>query len=151
MIGGCGAGSPQETWLKADLSAHPTTCTLAYWHHPLFTSGEVGEDLQMSTFWQDLYSAHVEVVLNGHAHGYERFAPQDPNQNYDAASGIRELIVGTGGEDYQSFTGNELLSEVHQANIFGVLTLTLHSNSYDWRFVPVAGKTFSDSGSTFCH
>jgi hypothetical protein len=151
QIGSCGAGSPQEAWLKADLAAHTNLCTLAYWHHPRFTSGTVGEDLDVATFWQDLYNAGVDVVLNGHAHGYERFAPQTPGETYDPAHGIREFVVGTGGEDFQGFVTSEPLSEVRQSNTFGVLTLTLHSTSYDWGFTPSAGQTFSDSGSGYCH
>jgi len=151
QVGGCAAGSPEETWLKADLAAHSASCTLAYWHHPRFTSGAVGDSTQVATFWQDLYSAGADVVLNGHAHGYERFAPQDPSQNYDPTHGVREFVVGTGGEDFQSFTSSEPLSETRQANTFGVLTLTLHATSYDWHFVPIVGQSFTDSGSTSCH
>jgi hypothetical protein len=150
-IGGCGPGSPEETWLKADLAAHSTVCTLAYWHHPRFTSGLVGEDAEMAQFWQDLYTAGADVVLNGHAHGYERFAPQTPSETYDPTGGIREFVVGTGGEEFHSFVIPEPMSEAQQNNTFGILTLTLHATSYDWRFVPIAGATYSDSGSTFCH
>ena len=78
-------------------------------------------------------------------------APQDPNQNYDPAHGIREFVVGTGGEDFHGFTTAQPLSEVRQANTFGVLMLTLHATSYDWRFTPIAGTTFTESGTTYCH
>jgi hypothetical protein len=150
-IGGCGAGSPEEMWLKADLAAHLNVCTLAYWHHPRFTSGSVGEDAEMAQFWLDLYTAGADIVLNGHAHGYERFAPQTPSESNDPAGGIREFVVGTGGEDLHSFVTSEPLSQAQQIGTFGILTLTLHATSYDWRFVPIAGATYSDSGSTFCH
>jgi hypothetical protein len=150
-VGGCGQGSPQETWLRADLAAHPASCTLAYWHHPRFTSGSVGEDSEVAPIWQDLYAAGADVVLNGHAHGYERFAPQDPSQAYDPAAGLREFVVGTGGEDFQPFSTFKPLSERHDDVTFGVLTLRLHTGSYDWQFLPAAGGSFSDSGSASCH
>jgi hypothetical protein len=151
LIGGCAAGSPEETWLKNDLVSHPSACTLAYWHHPRFTSGSVGEDAEVAALWQDLYSAGADVVLNGHAHGYERFAPQDPSENYDPIGGVREFVVGTGGEDFHAFVTSEPLTEIRDDVTFGILTLTLHATSYDWRFVPIAGQLFADSGSAFCH
>jgi acid phosphatase type 7 len=95
-VSGCGTGSPEETWLRADLKAHASLCTLAFWHHPRFTSGVVADDPSVAAFWQDLYKAGADVVLNGHAHGYERFAPQTPTQTADAKRGIREFVVGTG-------------------------------------------------------
>jgi hypothetical protein len=150
-IGGCLAGSPEETWLKADLAAHASQCTLAYWHHPRFTSSAVGETTDVAGFWDDLYSAGADLILNGHTHGYERFAPQDPQRQYDPAAGLRELVVGTGGEDFQALGSAKPLTELRQPDTFGVLQLTLHPSSYDWRFIPVAGSTFSDSGSGFCH
>jgi len=150
-VGGCGYGSPQETWLRADLQSHTNPCTLAYWHHPRFTSGFVGDDSEVSAFWQDLQTAGVDVVLNGHAHGYERFAPQDGGENYDPVQGIREFVIGTGGDDFHAFAISKRLSETRQDNTFGVLTLTLHSTSYDWRFLPVTGQSFTDSGSSSCH
>jgi acid phosphatase type 7 len=110
-IGGCGDGSPQETWLRADLQSHPNPCTLAYWHHPRFTSGFAGDDPEVSAFWQDLQSAGVDVVLNGHAHGYERFAPQDGGENYEPVKGMREFVIGTGGDDFDVFAISKLLSE----------------------------------------
>src|SRR5437870_8525795 len=97
FIGGCQAGSPQEKWLRADLAANPAACTLAYWHHPRFSSGQHGSNAFMQPIWQALYDADADVVLNGHDHNYERFAPQDPSGHADAARGIREFVVGTGG------------------------------------------------------
>jgi hypothetical protein len=151
QVGGCLVGSPEETWLQADLAAHPYSCTLAYWHHPRFTSGVVNNDLEVAPFWQDLYLAGADIVLNGHAHGYERFAPQNPLGIADPADGIREFVVGTGGEDFHAFALPLPLSQVREDDTFGVLTLTLHSGSYDWNFVPEAGKPFTDSGSGTCH
>lgn len=150
-VGGCGAGSPQEHWLKADLKAHPNACTLAYWHHPRFSSGEHGSDSNYDAFWKDLYAAGAEIVLNGHDHDYERFAPQSPDAKADATRGIREFVVGTGGKNHYKFTNIRANSEVRNADTYGVLKLTLHPKSYTWGFVPEAGKTFTDSGSGSCH
>ena len=153
VVGGCGAGSPQEQWLRQDLNAHPTKCALAYWHKPLFSSGSAhGNDLEVKPLWDALYAANADVVLNGHDHDYERFAPQDPSGNLDSQRGIREFVVGTGGKNsHRSFGTSKPNSEVRQADTFGVLELTLHATSYDWEFVPEAGKTFSDFGTGMCH
>ncbi len=105
----------------------------------------------MKGLWQALYDAHADVVLNGHDHDYERFAPQDPNGSSDPARGIREFVVGTGGKSVRPFGAPHTTSEVRNADTFGVLKLTLHANSYDWEFIPQAGKTFRDSGSGTCH
>ena len=150
-VDGCGPGSPEETWLRADLQSHPSTCTLAFWHHPRFTSGSVGDDTEVGAVWQDLLAEDVDVVLNGHAHGYERFAPQDASENYDPAHGIREFAIGTGGDDFHPFAFSKPLSEARQDDTFGVLSLTLHATGYDWQFLPVAGQAFSDDGSASCH
>jgi Calcineurin-like phosphoesterase len=150
FIGGCQAGSPQEQWLRADLAAHPTACTLAYWHHPRFSSGpNHGSDPQMQPIWQALYDAGADVVVSGHDHDYERFAPQDPTGIADP-NGIRSFVVGTGGSRLNPISTPIANSEVHNDDTFGVLKLTLHPTSYDWEFVPVAGGTFSDSGSDAC-
>lgn len=150
-IGGCQSGSPQEIWLQADLKAHPAACTLAYWHKPLFSSGaKHGNDPEVKAFWEDLRAAHAAIVINGHDHDYERFAPQDPDGKPDAARGIREFVVGTGGKSQRPFAGPLPTSEVRNTGTYGVLKLTLHSNSYDWEFIPVAGKTFRDSGTGNC-
>ena len=146
---GCEAGSAQERWLKADLAAHPSKCTLAYWHQPRFSSK--GESPAVGPFWEALYEAGAEVVVNGHAHNYERFAPQRPDGTRDDARGIREFVVGTGGSPLASFGAIKPDSQVRNASTHGVLRLTLHPGSYDWKFVPVAGKTFTDSGTEACH
>ncbi|MCE7960642.1 MAG: hypothetical protein DYH06_22295, partial [Acidobacteria bacterium ACB2] len=134
-VGGCGAGSPQETWLKADLAASAAPCTLALWHHPRFSSGPHGDDVGFDAFWRALHEAAADVVLNGHEHSYERFAPQDPHGRADPAGGIRELVVGTGGIELRPFTTVRANSEVRDASSFGVLKLTLKPASYEWRFV----------------
>lgn len=143
------AGSAQETWLRADLAANPTVCTLAYWHRPRFSSGQHGNIAGSQALWQTLYEYGADVVLNGHDHIYERFAPQNPNGQADP-KGIREFVVGTGGAALYSFGSVQPNSEARNNTVYGVLKLTLHSTSYDWQFVPIAGQTFSDSGSANC-
>jgi acid phosphatase type 7 len=151
-VGGCEAGSREEKWLRADLAAHPTACTLAYFHKPLFSSGgKHGDDLEIKALYQALYDANADVILNGHDHDYERFAPQDADGKADAARGIREFVVGTGGKNHRPFGLPHANSEVRNADAFGVLKLTLRSNGYDWQFVAEPGKTFTDVGSGVCH
>jgi hypothetical protein len=153
LPGGCGAGSPEEQELRQDLASHPGACTVAFWHHPLFSSGkEHGNDPEMRLFWQDLYAAHADIVINGHDHDYERFAPQDPDGKLDFAHGIREFVVGTGGKNSHRIFGNpQPNSEVRNADTFGVLKLTLPPGRYEWQFIPEAGKSFTDAGSGSCH
>jgi hypothetical protein len=147
--GGCDPASPQGRWLANDLATHSNACTLAYWHIPLFSSG--GRAAQNSaSFWQALYAAGADVVLNGHDHIYERFARQTPAGARDDVAGIREFIVGTGGANHTSIASLAANSEVRNADTYGVLRLTLHPGSYDWQFVPEAGGTFTDSGMTVC-
>jgi hypothetical protein len=147
----CFAGSRQEQWLKADLAAHPNRCTLAYWHQPRFSSAQTrSENLTVQALWQDLQDAGADVVLTGHVHNYERFAPQSPTGQPDP-NGIREFVVGTGGRDLQPLRQRRPNSEVQSTNSFGVLFITLRDGAYDWRFVPVAGSDFSDAGLTRCH
>jgi hypothetical protein len=149
---GCTAGSEQETWLRADLAAHPTSCTLAYWHHPRYSSGHDGDNTFMQPLWEALDDAGAEIVLSGHSHDYERVAPVDRNGTVNQADGIRQFVVGTGGAFFTGGLESRITqSEVAQGDTFGVLFLTLHPTSYDWRFVPEAGKTFADSGSGACH
>jgi acid phosphatase type 7 len=150
-VGGCGSGSAQEQWLKSDLAAHPAACTLAYWHQPRFSSGNHGGSTMFTPFWNDLYNAGAEVVLNGHDHDYERFAPQTPSGARNDSTGIREFVVGTGGAHWEPMGTVQPNSLVRSQAAFGVLKLTLHAGSYDWSFVPVAGKTFTDSGTGYCH
>ena len=150
---GCSATSPQVQWLRADLAANTKSCTLAYWHHPRFNSGlEHGNDLNVAPFWDALYEFNADVILNGHEHVYERFAPQTPNAVADGTRGIRQFTVGTGGASVYSFKPTpEPNSEMRNSGTMGVLKLTLRTGAYDWRFVPVAGKTFTDTGSGACH
>ena len=151
-VGGCEVGSPQEKWLRADLAAHPAACTLAYWHKPLFSSGGAhGNDLTVKPLWQALYEANADVILGGHDHDYERFAPQTPDGLADAKRGIREFVIGTGGKNHRPFGDIKPNSEWRDATAFGVLKLALKPNSYDWQFIPEAGKSFTDSGTGTCH
>jgi hypothetical protein len=150
-IGGCDENSPQGRWLRDDLAAHRNTCTLAYWHHPRFSSGPHGNDERFAGFWRLLYTAGADVVLAGHDHLYERFAHQSPNARADATRGIRQFTVGTGGRSHYAARNIRPNSEVRNSGTFGVLALTLHPSGYDWRFVPEQGKTFADSGSGVCH
>jgi Calcineurin-like phosphoesterase len=150
-VGGCAAGSVQEQWLRADLAAHPATCTLAYWHHPRFSSGTThGSSTTYMAFWQALYDFGADVVLVGHEHNYERFGLQTAGGVADA-NGIRQFVVGTGGKSHYGFGAAIANSEVRNSTTFGVLKLTLHPTGYNWQFVPEAGGTFSDIGSTACH
>ena len=153
-IGGCQAGSPQERWLRADLKAHPASCTLAYWHHPLFSSGAVPSHAlhpEMRPIWQALYEAGAELIVNGHEHNYERFAPQRPDGGPDPDHGIREIVAGVGGRGFSALSSPRPNSEIQTDKAFGVLKLTLHPTSYAWEFLPVPGQTFTDSGSGLCH
>ncbi len=149
-VGGCGAGSPQEQWLRADLAAHQTDCTLAYWHHPRFSSGEHGSDSAYTAFFQALYDANADVVLVGHDHDYERFAPQTPAGALDLARGIRQFVAGSGGKNVRTFETVRPNSEARDVSSLGVLELTLGSTGYEWRFRAAVGS-FTDSGSAACH
>jgi hypothetical protein len=146
-VGGCFAGSAEESWLQADLAAHPTACTLAYWHHPRYSS--TTSSVASKNFWNDLYAAGADVVLSGHIHNYERFSPMNATGATDMGKGMREFIVGTGGQSLQSFGTPLAASEVRQ-KAFGVLLLTLQAKSYQWRFVSASGQVL-DSGSETCH
>jgi hypothetical protein len=152
-IGGCTATSPQGRWLKADLAAvEGETCTLAYMHHPRFSSGEVhGSNLGGKPLWDELYKADADLVLSGHEHNYERFAPQDPDGAADPERGIRQFVVGTGGKSHYEIETTLPNGEVHNDGTYGLLKLTLHPEGYSWRFVPIEGQAFTDSGRGRCH
>ena len=153
-LGGCGAGSPQETWLRHDLSQHPNACIVAYGHHALFSSGLFKRHAihpELKQLWLDLYAAHADLMLVGHEHSYERYAAQDPDGNADPKHGIREIVVGTGGRCHDPLGFATPNSEVRDADTFGVLKVTLLPRSYTWEFIPEEGKTFRDSGGGICH
>jgi hypothetical protein len=149
-VGGCGPGSEQERWLRADLAANPRRCVAAVWHHPLFSSGYHGGNAEVRPLWRALEEAGAEIVLAGHDHDYERFAPQTA-AGATAPSGIREFVVGTGGAALRPFDAILPNSERRSASSHGVLKLTLRADGYDWAFVPVAGSVFTDAGSGSCH
>ena len=145
------AGTTQEQWLRADLAASPKRCTLAYWHHPLFTSGPLA-DTSTRALWQALYDYGAEVIVVGHEHYYERFAPQTAAGAADPAYGIREFVAGMGGAGlFSQATTHPANWETGNDNTFGVLKFTLTSGGYSWQFVHAPGKTYADSGSGSCH
>jgi Tol biopolymer transport system component len=147
----CQAGSAQEQWLRADLAANPSRCTLAYWHHPLISAGLPNLNAAVQPLYQALYDGGVDVLLTGHDHGYERFAPMDPALNRDATRGVRQFVVGSGGKSHEERQLPQPNSEVRENLTFGVLKLTLRPNAYQWEFVPEAGATFADAGANDCH
>jgi hypothetical protein len=146
----CGPGSPQEVWLRADLAASRAACTLAFWHHPRFSTGEHGDDPRVAPLWQALHDAGAELVVSGHDHDYERFAPRTATGAPDPARGIRQLVAGTGGRHLRPFVATDPASEARDATTFGVLFLTLRPAAYHWRFSPAVGA-FTDAGSSDCH
>jgi hypothetical protein len=153
VAGGCGPGSPQEAWLRADLAASTADCTLAYWHHPSFSSGaQHGPSNRMTTLLDLLYAHDAELLLFASEHHYERFAPQTPGGD-PSPIGMRAFVVGTGGAlgAYPFRDPSAVNSEVRAEGVRGLLRLTLRPDRYEWRFVPVAGETFTDSGSGLCH
>lgn len=150
-VGGCGEGSPEVRWIEKDLAAHPSTCALAYFHHPRFSSGPHGDDERMAPIWRTLQAGGVDVILSGHDHDYERFALQDADGRLDRGSGIREFVVGTGGAPQYFVLWRRPHSQALEVGTFGVLKLTLRPSAYDWSFVPIAGSDYQDSGSQACH
>jgi acid phosphatase type 7 len=149
-VGGCDDASPEGQWLRKDLAASTAHCTLAIWHHPRFSSGEHGDNGHVAPFWEQLYAAHAELIINAHDHDYERFAPQDPSGKVERPGGLREIVVGTGGAELRTFKKQAANSEFREAGVWGVLRLTLHPANYDWEFLPVDSPV-ADSGSTPCH
>jgi 3',5'-cyclic AMP phosphodiesterase CpdA len=144
------ADSAQAAWVRATLASNPTACTLAYWHYPLFSSGPNGNQAAMREIWRILQEEGADVVLSGHDHLYERFAPQDASGRADPRHGLREFVVGTGGAHLYSPRAVQQNSEV-VSSTFGVLKLTLKAKSYEWQFVPISGKSFTDFGIGECH
>lgn len=150
LAGGCTPESPQGRWLAADLAATDALCTLAIWHHPRFSSGQHGSDASVAPFWDALHAAGADVIVNGHDHDYERFAPQGPDGVRDPTGGIRQFVVGTGGAELRAFGTQAANSELRAAGYFGVLRLVLHDASYEWSFLTTAGPVL-DAGNTNCH
>jgi hypothetical protein len=145
------AGSTQEQWLRADLAATTKQCVMAYWHKPRLSSGDHGSSTGPRPLWQALYEADAEIVVSGHDHTYERFAPQTPDGTVDAEGGIRHFVAGTGGAGLYSISTPLPNSEAHNDQAKGVLKLTLFATGYEWEFIPIAGETYTDVGSDTCH
>jgi hypothetical protein len=145
-------GSAQEQWLRQDLAASTKPCTIAYWHKPRFTSGaNHAPNTSTGPLVQALYDHDAEVIVTGHNHHYERFAPMTPSGALDNTNGIRHFVAGMGGASHYSFGTIQPNSQARNSDTYGVLKFTLHSSSYDWQFVPEAGRSYSDSGTTACH
>jgi 3',5'-cyclic AMP phosphodiesterase CpdA len=142
------AQSQQVQWLRNDLKTHPSVCTLAYWHIPVFSSGDHGSNPKMRDVWEVLQQFGVDVALTGHDHDYERFAPLDARGRPDP-NGVRQFVVGTGGAGVYRFDRLLPQSEVRNNESYGILKLTLSATSYDWEFVPAVGA-FKDSGTANC-
>ena len=140
----------EASWLSGDLAAHPSLCSIVFYHHPRWSSGAEGGLVQRDPFWRAAAAAGTEIILNGHDHDYERFAPMDAN-GAASAVGVREFVVGTGGFNHIALLTIQPNSEVRNAETFGVLKLTLHANSYEWQFLPIAGQAFTDAGTGSCH
>jgi acid phosphatase type 7 len=150
--GGCGLDSPTMQWLKSNLELNSKPCTLVYFHHPRWSSNlPEGGSKKMQTAWTIMFNAGVDVVLAGHSHSYERFAPFDAQGRVNWSRGLRSFVVGTGGAELKLFSGALAGSQVRNGATFGVLKLVLRAADYTWQFIPVAGKTFTDSGSGVCH
>jgi acid phosphatase type 7 len=144
-----GTGSSQVQWLRRELAANPSACTLAYWHHPLFTSGQNGDNPATRSLWRALYDFDADVIVSAHDHIYERFALQDPDGRPDPARGIRQFVVGTAGAPLTSPVRVHANSDVVWS-LYGVLELVLYSGSYTWRFVSDTGRV-ADVGAGQCH
>lgn len=145
-----GDGSAQLAWLRGQLTASAAPCTLAYWHRPLFSSGPNGNQPDVRPLFRALYDAGADLVLAGHDHTYERFAPQDPDGRADPARGIRQIVVGTGGARLSPAFGPARPNSEDRRSEWGVLKLTLTGSAYAWEFIPVAGGAFRDAGAAQC-
>jgi hypothetical protein len=145
-----GEGSPQLAWLRSDLTEHPSKCTLVFWHYPRFSSAKNGDNGFVGPALRVIYEAGADVLLAGHDHVYERMMPVNPEGHPDAARGIRQFTVGTGGAELYGFTNVKSISEV-RASVWGVLRLTLAADGYDWDFISVPGESFRDFGTAQCH
>ena len=145
-------GAEQIKWLREDLAASNTRCTIAYWHHALFTSSLRGNNRMMKTAWKILHEAGADIVLSAHDHHYERFIPQDAEGNADVTRGVREFLVGTGGANLSPVIDPPRQnSEVQITRTFGVLQLDLQEGQYTWEFIPTTTSDASDSGAGVCH
>ena len=150
-VGGCERTSTQGKWLRNNLANTNKQCTLAYFHHPLYSTGNNVTNPNVKPLWQILYNNDAEVILNGHAHRYERYSPLTPGGKTDLQNGIRQFVAGTGGAPGGSEVQQAPRVEVVETGTSGVLKFDLHAGSYSWRFVHIEGQTFTDSGNGSCH
>jgi hypothetical protein len=149
---GMGSGSAQLTWLTADLAASSKDCTIAIWHRPRFSSGDIhGDQTDTQPLWQALYNAGAEIVICGHEHDYQRYEPLDASGNPDATRGIREFVAGMGGANLYAISSPSSHLQAYNTDTYGVLKLTLGPGTYTWEFIPIAGQSYTDSGSGTCH
>lgn len=149
-VDGCTPASTEYKWLENDLANIKNKCVLAYFHQPLFSSGIHGNNLQSKNFWDLLYKYKADVVLNGHEHVYERFAPQDPDGRPDQKNGITQFIVGTGGGNLYKFAQVKPNSLARNNQSYGFLSLTLSEGKYSWKFVSIEENGFTDEGQASC-
>ena len=145
------AGSAQAAWLRSDLAANPTVCTLAYWHHPVFSSGLHGSIAKMREIWQILSDAGADVIISGHDHHYERFSPQTAAGVSDPVRGLRQFIVGTGGRSRYPALFAQPNTEIRADKVDGVLKMTLRASDYSWEYVPTVRGAAVDAGTARCH
>jgi hypothetical protein len=140
----------QIQWLKAELAQNKARCTLAFWHHPMYSSGDHGNNAKMDEAWKLLNAAGAELVLASHDHHYERFAPQNANHELDHQRGIRQFVVGTGGAERSSIAFIKPNSEIADNSTYGVLKLVLKDTGYEWEFLPTENQGFTDRGAGLC-
>jgi hypothetical protein len=150
-VDGCGPDSAQGRWLADELASTSTRCTMAIWHHPRYSSGFHGDDVAVQPFWEALHAAGADVIVNGHDHDYERFAPMAPDGSEDRTRGLRQFIVGTGGVPLREFEAPKPNSELRLAVTHGVIAFTLKDGGYEWSWIPVEGGDVTDRGSATCH
>lgn len=150
QAGGCGAGSPQEQWLRATLAANTAKCTLAYWHHPRFSAAGAS-DTSVTALWKALEDDAADLILTAHTHNYERYAPLTSVGAVDGARGIPSFIVGTGGRSVHMTPRTQVGLQAIDGRTFGVLRLVLKDGGFDWEFRSEPGSTFTDAGSASCH
>jgi acid phosphatase type 7 len=143
--------TPQYEWLHADLAANPVLCTLVFVHNPAFHSGAGGRSQRLKYAFPLMYEMGVDVIVSGDAHHYERFSPMNPEGKLDAERGVRQFVVGTGGASHTALAGRWRTTEVRENTTFGITRFFLRDGGYSWRFVPIAGGTFTDTGDWTCH
>jgi acid phosphatase type 7 len=150
LVGGCGPGSPQLTWLQGELALHPRRCVAAIFHTPRWSSGTNGSYADMQPFWEVLTAAGATLAISGHDHDYERFQPLNAAGQPDPGHGLTQFVVGTGGAGGGQFVHNAAYSAARKHDAIGVVKFTLKASSYRWKFVSIPSRPFRDSGSASC-